>query len=145
MKNQILEDLKNAMKAKDKEKLSVIRLLKGAIQMEELDKKRDLTDDEVLGTIVKQIKSRNDSIKEFEKAGREDLIEKTQKEIDILNVYLPRQLTDNEAEEIINEAFELINPESAKDMGKIMQAVSPKLKGRYDMGKVSSIIKEKLN
>lgn len=145
MKNQILEDLKNAMKAKDKEKLSVIRLLKGAIQMEELDKKRDLTDDEVLGTIVKQIKSRNDSIKEFEKAGREDLIEKTQKEIDILNVYLPRQLTDNEAEEIINEAFALINPESAKDMGKIMQAVSPKLKGRYDMGKVSSIIKEKLN
>lgn len=145
MKNQILEDLKSAMKNKEKEKLSVIRMLKGAIQMEELDKKRELTEDEILGVVVKQIKSRRDSIAEFEKAGREDLASKTQSEIDILNVYLPKQLTDEEALEIINNAFDLIKPQSNKDMGKIMKEVSPKLKGRYDMGKVSSIIKEKLN
>ncbi len=145
MKNQILEDLKNAMKNKEKEKLSVIRMLKGAIQMEELDKKRELTDDEILGVVVKQIKSRNDSITEFKKADREDLISKTQSEINILNTYLPVQLTDDEAFEIIEEAFDKVKPLSNKDMGKIMKEISPKLKGKYDMAKASSIIKEKLN
>ena len=145
MRERILNDLKEAMKNQDKEKLAVIRMLKGSMQMEELNKKHELTDEEVISVVTKEIKSRNDSIKEFEKGHRDDLINKTKAEIEILKVYLPEQLTEEEALKIIDAAFELINPESSKDMGKIMKEVSPKLKGRYDMGKVSSIIKERLN
>ena len=145
MRNQILEDLKSAMKAQDKLKLSVIRMVKSAMQMEELNKKRELTDEEVIDVISKQIKTRKDSIKEFEKGAREDLIEATSKEIDILVTYLPKQLTDEEVMEIIEKAFDEIKPESPKDMGKIMKAVTPLVKGKADMGKVSSIIKSKLN
>lgn len=145
VRERILNDLKEAMKAQDKEKLSVIRMLKGSMQMEELNKKHELTDDEVINVVTKEIKSRNDSIKEFEKGNREDLIQKTNAEIEILKAYLPEQLTDEEASKIIDEAFELVKPESPRDMGKIMKEVSPKLKGKYDMGKASSIIKERLN
>ncbi|MBR3199165.1 MAG: GatB/YqeY domain-containing protein [Bacilli bacterium] len=145
MRNQILEDLKNAMKAQDKPKLAVIRMVKSAMQMEELNKKRELTDEEVIDVISKQIKTRKESIKEFEKGAREDLIEATSKEIDILTAYLPKQLTDEEVIEIIEKVFEKIKPESSKDMGKIMKEVTPLVKGKADMGKVSSIIREKLN
>ncbi len=145
MRNQILEDLKSAMKAQDKLKLSVIRMVKSAMQMEELNKKRELTDEEVIDVISKQIKTRKDSIKEFEKGARDDLIEATSKEIDILVTYLPKQLTDEEVMEIIEKVFDEIKPESPKDMGKIMKAVTPLVKGKADMGKVSSIIKSKLN
>ena len=145
MRERILNDLKEAMKTQDKEKLSVIRMLKGSMQMEELNKKHELTDEEVINVVTKEIKSRRDSIKEFEKGNRNDLIEKTAAEIDILKAYLPEQLSEEEVLQIINEAFDIVKPESPRDMGKIMKEVSPKLKGRYDMGKVSSIIKEKLN
>lgn len=145
MRNQILEDLKNAMKAQDKVKLGVIRMVKSSIQMEELNKKRELTDDEVIDVISKQIKTRKDSIIEFEKGGREDLVEATNKEIEILSAYLPEQLTDDEINVIIDKVFEEVKPESPKDMGKVMKAVTPLVKGRADMGKVSSIIKAKLN
>ena len=145
MRNKILEDLKNAMKMQDKEKLAVIRMVKSAIQMEELDKKRELTDEEVIDIISKQIKTRKDSITEFEKGGREDLVAATNREIEILKVYLPKQLTDEEILEVIDKAFDEVKPESSKDMGKIMKVVTPLVKGKADMGKVSSIIKEKLN
>ena len=95
--------------------------------------------------ISKQIKTRKDSISEFEKGGRADLIEATAKEIDILTTYLPKQLSDEEVLEIIENAFSEVKPVSTKDMGKIMKVVTPLVKGRADMGKVSSIIKEKLN
>lgn len=144
MRERILEDLKKAMKERDKVKLSVIRMVKSAIQMEELNKKRELTDDEIIDVISKQIKTRKDSIKEFEKGSRDDLIESTQTEIDILKDYLPEQLSDDEILEIIDKVFNDVKPESSKDMGKIMKVVSPMVKGRADMGKVSSIIKEKL-
>lgn len=144
MRERIIEDLKKAMKQRDKVKLSVIRMVKSAIQMEELNKKRELTDDEVIEVISKQIKTRNDSIKEFEKGSRDDLIESTQVEIDILKNYLPEQLSDDEIVEIIDKVFDDVKPESAKDMGKIMKAVSPMVKGRADMGKISLIVKEKL-
>lgn len=145
MRNQILEDLKTAMKNQDKETLSVIRMVKGAIQMEELNKKKELTDDEVIGIIAKQIKTRKESIAEFEKGNREDLIEKTENEIKILEKYLPEQLTLEEVTKIIDETFEEIKPESMKDMGKLMGKITPKVKGKYDMGEISKIIKEKLN
>ena len=145
MRDRILNDLKEAMKSRNKEKLMTLRMLKGSIQMEELNKKHELSDEEIINVITKEIKSRNDSIKEFEKGHRDDLISKTKEEIDILKVYLPKQLSDEEAMQIIDKAFEDIKPETSKDMGKVMKEVSPKLKGRYDMGKASSIIKERLN
>lgn len=145
MRNQILEDLKSAMKAQDKLKLSVIRMVKSSIQMEELNKKRELTDEEVIDVISKQIKTRKDSINEFTKGGREDLIESTSKEIEILLTYLPKQLSEEEINNIIDKVFEEIKPSSPKDMGKIMKAVTPLVKGKADMGMVSSIIKNKLN
>ena len=101
MRNQILEDLKTAMKNQDKERLAVIRMVKGAIQMSELNKKHELSDEEVIEVISKEIKSRKDSINEFEKGGREDLVKKTQSEIDILSEYLPKQLTEEELNDFI--------------------------------------------
>lgn len=145
MRNQILEDLKMAMKNQDKETLAVIRMVKGAIQMEELNTKKELSDEEVIGIIAKQIKTRKESIAEFEKGGREDLISKTESEIKILEKYLPEQLSDEEVLAIIDEAFSEIKPESMRDMGKLMGYLNPKLKGRCDMGNVSKIIRERLN
>jgi len=145
MRNQILEDLKTAMKAQDKEVLTVIRMLKGAIQMEELNTKKELSDEEVISIVSKQIKTRKESIVEFEKGSRQDLIDKTQSEIEILEKYLPEQLSEEEVNSIIEEAFNEIKPESMKDMGKLMGYLNPKLKGRCDMGNVSKIIREKLN
>ena len=107
MRNQILEDLKTAMKNQDKEKLAVIRMVKGAIQMSELNKKHELNDEEVIDVITKEIKSRKDSINEFKKGGREDLITKTQAEIDILSTYLPKQLTEEELNKIIESKKKL--------------------------------------
>lgn len=145
MRERILEDLKKAMKEQNKKELSVIRMLKGAMQMEELNKKSELTDDEVIALIAKQIKTRKESIEEFKKGNREDLIKETEEEIDILNKYMPEQLTEEEILKVINEAFDKINPSSIKDMGKIMGEVNPRLRGRADMGYVSSIIKNKLS
>ncbi len=144
MKNQILEDLKSAMKNKDKETLSVIRMVKGAIQMSELDKKRELTDDEIIAVISKEIKLRKEAIKEFEKGAREDLIQKNNSEIKVLEKYLPKQLSKEELIDIIDKAFMLIKPENIKDMGKIMQEIKPQVVGKADMGEVSKLIKEKL-
>lgn len=145
MKNRILEDLKLAMKVQDKEKLSVVRMVKGAIQMEELNKKHELSDDEVIAIISKQIKSRKEAIVEFQKANRTDLVEQNEKEIEILNTYMPEQLSEEEVNKIIDEAFAKINPISERDMGKIIGSISPILKGKADMGNVSKIIKERLS
>ena len=144
MRNQILEDLKTAMKNQDKEKLSVIRMVKGAIQLSELNKKHELSDEEVIDVITKEIKSRKDSIVEFKKGGREDLVEKTQKEIDILSIYLPKQFTQEELNDIINEVFTKVNLITPKDMGKIMKELTPRVKGKADMGLVSKMVKERI-
>ena len=140
---QINNDMITCMKNKDSFSLGVIRMAKGAIQLEKIAKKQELTDEEVISVISKQIKMRIDSINEFEKAGRTDLVEQNQKEIDILNKYMPAQLSEEEINIIIQEAFDKLNPTS-KDMGLIMKEVSPKLKGKADMGKVNMLIKEKL-
>ena len=102
-----------------------------------------MTDEEVISVIAKQIKMRNDSINEFKKANRMDLVEQNEKEIAILNEYMPVQLTEDEINEIIDLAFEKINPTSNKDFGLIMKEVSPKVKGRADMGMISSKIKDR--
>ena len=144
MRHQILEDLKTAMKNQDKERLSVIRMVKGAIQMSELNKKHELSDAEVIDVISKEIKTRKDSINEFKKGNREDLIEKTQKEIDILQTYLPKQLSEEELNEIIDKVFAKVKPESSKDMGMVMKELKPLINGKADMGIVSKIVKTKL-
>ena len=144
MRNKLLSDLTAAMKAQDKETLNVLRMVKGAIQLEEINKKHELTDDEFIAVVSKQIKTRKESIIEFEKANRTDLVEQTKKEIDILNKYMPEQLSEEEVLKIIDEAFNEVKPTSVSDMGKLMGYVNPKLKGKADMSFVSKTIKEKL-
>ena len=141
---QLSKDMVVSMKNKDSFSLGVIRMAKGAIQLESINKKKELTEEEVVAVISKQIKMRNDSIQEFTKANRMDLVEQNKKEIEILNKYMPRQLSLDEVNKIIEEAFDVVNPTSSKDMGLIMREVSPKLKGKADMGQVNAIIKEKL-
>ncbi len=142
---QINEDVKTAMKNQDKEKLNVIRMVKSALQMAKINLKHDLSDEEAIDVIEKQIKMRNDSIEEFTKAKRDDLVKQYKDEINILKAYMPEQLKKEEVIKIINDAFAKINPTSPKQMGLIMKSVTPQVKGRYDMKEISSIIKEKLN
>ena len=141
----INNDMKNYMKEKDSFSLGVIRMVKGAIQLESINKKKELTDEEIISVISKQIKMRKDSIVEFEKGNRQDLVEQNKKEIEILNKYMPEQLSMEEINKIIDEAFLLIKPTSSKEQGLIMKEITPKLKGRADMSLVSGIIKDRLN
>ena len=142
---KINEDLKEAMKNKDKEKLNVIRMVKSAVMLAKIELKHDLSDDEVIDVISKQIKMRKDSIKEFSKANRDDLVKQYETEVSILNSYMPQQLSVEEVNLIIEDAFNKINPTSAKQMGLIMKEVNPKIKGRFDMGEVSRMIKDRLS
>ena len=144
MVEKLKQDMIEAMKAKDKDRLTTIRMIKGDLDKEHIDKKREINDDLLIEVVNRGIKQRKDSIAEFEKGGREDLVEKTQAEIDILQSYLPEQLLEEEILSIIDEAFQLVNPEGPRDMGKIMKEVQPKLKGRADMKHVSELIKSKL-
>ena len=145
MRERILTDLVSAMKNKDKLTLSVLRMVKGAMQLEEINVKHELNDDEVVRIISKQIKTRKDSIAEFEKGNRTDLIETTNSEIKILENYMPEQMTEEEISKVVDEVFAQINPTGPSDMGKIMGTISPLVKGKADMGLVNKMIKEKLN
>ena len=144
MVEKLDKDMIEAMKSKDKDRLVVIRMVKAALKQEQIDHKKEINDDLLIDVINKQIKMRKDSIIEFEKGNRTDLVEKTQKEIDVLTAYLPEQLSKEEVEKIINEIFEEVKPESQKDMGKVMKEAQTKLKGKADMKEVSTIIREKL-
>lgn len=145
MRDKILKDIIEAMKSKDKEKLSTLRLLKGAMQLEEINKKGELDDTEIINLISKQIKTRRESIEEFKKANRLDLADKTEKEVEILSSYMPEQLSEEETLKLIEEAFNEVKPTSMKDMKDIMAYLNPKISGRADKGFVSKVIKEKLN
>lgn len=141
----IKSDMITAMKEKDSFRLGVIRMAKGAIQLEEINKKKELTDSDVIDIISKQIKLRKDAINEFQKANRLDLVSQNEKEIEVLNKYMPTQLTEEEIDKIINEAFDTVKPTSIKDLGTIMKFVNPILKGKADMSMVNIRIKERLN
>lgn len=145
MRDKIINDIMIAMKNKEKEKLSVLRMVKGAIQLEEINKKKNLDDNEVISVISKQIKTRKESIVEFTKGNRQDLIDQTEKEIEILNEYMPEQLSEDEILLIINKAIEELKPKAISDMGKIMKEINPKLIGKADMSLVSRLVKEKLS
>lgn len=138
------KDIITAMKEKDQLKLSVLRMVKGAIQLENINNKKELNDELFIDVVSKQIKQRNESLEEFNKAGRQDLSEKVESEIEILKTYLPKQLTEEEINKILDEAFAKVNPTSEKEMGLIMKEVTPQLKGKADMKQVSTMIKNKL-
>lgn len=144
LSEKINNDLKEAMKSKDSFRLGVIRMVKGAMQLEKPNPREELTDDDVIKVISKQIKMRKDAIKEFESAGREELVLQNQKEIEILNTYMPVQLSEEELDKIIDEVFALVNPTSSKDIGMVMKTISPLVKGKADMSLVSQKIKERL-
>lgn len=145
MKERLQKDLISAMKEHNRKKADTIKSVKAAIQMEEINSKKELSEEEMLSIVTKQVKLRKDAIKDFEKAGRQDLIDSYNEEIDILSEYLPKPLTMEEINSIIDEAFNVVNPKAQSDMGKIMKEISPKLKNRADMGEVNKIIKEKLS
>lgn len=145
MREIILKDIIEAMKSKDKEKLSTLRMLKGAMQLEEINKKGELDDTEIINLISKQIKTRRESIEEFKKAGRDDLATKTEKEVEILSSYMPEQLSEEEVLKLIDEAFNEVKPTSMKDMKNIMAYLNPKISGRADKSFVSKVIREKLS
>ncbi len=144
MVEKLKQDMVEAMKNKEKERLTVIRMVKAAMDQEHIDRKREINDELLIDVVNKQIKMRKDSIAEFDKAGRCDLSEKTQSEVDMLMAYLPEQLSSEEVVKIIDEIFAEVKPEGQKDMGKVMKEATAKLKGKADMKEVSNIIKEKL-
>lgn len=142
---KLKKDMIEAMKNKDKEKLTVIRMVKDALDKERIDKKAEVNDDLLIDVVNKQVKMRNDSLEEFKKANRADLIKQTEEELEILKDYLPEQLSEEEVITIIEEVINEVNAETIKDMGKVMKEVTPKVKGKADMKHVSEIIKSKLN
>lgn len=144
MVEKLKQDMIEAMKNKEKERLTVIRMVKAAMDQEHIDRKREINDELLIDVVNKQIKMRKDSISEFEKGGRSDLIEATQKEVDILMNYLPEQLSIEEVKDIISAIFDEVKPEGQRDMGKVMKEATSQLKGKADMKEVSNIIKEKL-
>ena len=145
MREKIIIDLKNAMKNQNKELLNVLRMVKGALQLEEIKLKRELNEEEMISIISKQIKSRKESVVEFEKGNREDLVNQTKREIAILEKYMPKQMDEEEIIKVIDKIFKEVNPTSSNDTGMIMGKISGLLKGKADMGLVNSLVKEKLN
>lgn len=144
MKDKILSDMKDAMKAKDKPRVLAIRLLRASIQRREVDERIDLDDAGVLSVIQKMIKQGKDSIEQFEKGNRLDLVDKENVTLQVLEEYLPKQLTDAEIETLLDDAFEATSAETIKEMGKVMGWLKPKLQGKADMGSVSAKIKQRL-
>ena len=144
MKDKILSDMKDAMKAKDKSRVMALRLLRASIQRREIDERIELDDASVLSVIQKMIKQGKDSIEQFEKGNRQDLVDKENVTLQVLEEYLPKQLTDAEIETLLDNAFEETGAETIKEMGKVMGWLKPKLQGKADMGSVSAKIKQRL-
>jgi uncharacterized protein YqeY len=141
---RLTNDMKQAMKDKDKLKLSVIRMVKSAVKNEEINQGKELSDDEVLTVLTRELKQRRDSLQEFEKAGRDDLAASARDEINVLMEYMPAQLSEEEIRALVNEAIQQTGASSKKDMGKVMGALMPKVKGRADGALVNKIVQESL-
>lgn len=145
----IMTDMKEAMKSHDKETLSTLRFLKSAIDLFKINNKMDRTespsDDTVIEVVSKQVKTHKESIEEFKKAGRDDLVENLLKEVQVLSKYLPEQLSEGEVRSKIDEVISSVKASSIKDMGKVMKELTPIFKGKADMKLVNTIVKEKLN
>jgi uncharacterized protein YqeY len=144
LKTQITDDMKSAMKAGDKDRLKVVRLIMAAIQQVEVDKRTELDDAAVLSVLEKMVKQRKDSVDQFEKGGREDLASIERAEIEVLQDYLPEQLSDEELNALIDEAIAATGAESIRDMGKVMGQIRAKAAGRADMGAIGAMVKARL-
>ena len=144
LKIQITDDMKSAMRSKDSSRLGTIRLLLAAIKQKEVDERVELVDADIISIIDKMLKQRRDSIDAFNKAGRKDLVEKEEFEVNVLQGYMPQQLSEKEVEEIIIDAIQSAGANSMRDMGTIMNILKPKLAGKTNMGDVSKKIKTKL-
>ena len=145
LKAQITEDMKTAMRAKDSVRLGAIRLLLAAIKQREVDERIELTDADVISVIEKMLKQRRDSIAAFESANRTDLADIEKFEVSVLQTYMPKQMSDDEISQIINQVIADSGAQGAKDMGKVVGLVKPLVAGMADMGKVSGLIKARLS
>ncbi len=144
LREKITEDMKTAMKARETEKLGAIRLLQSALKQKEVDERVVLTDDMVLAIIEKMLKQRKDSIEQYTAGNRMDLVAKEAFEVGVLSAYLPAQLSETEVTVILEAVIAETGATSAKDMGKVMNALRPKVAGRADMGKLSALVKSRL-
>jgi len=144
LKEQLFVDLKEAMKAKDTTRKNTIQLIRAGILQIEKDSRTELDDSGVFDVIVKELKKRRDALADFEKANRTDLIDEANKEIEVLLGYLPKQLSEDEVKEIVQQTITETDSHSMKDMGKVMKALAPKIKGRADNKLVSGFVKELL-
>ena len=144
LRDRINEDMKAAMKARESDKLGAIRLLTSAIKQKEVDERIEITDDIVLGIVEKMLKQRKDSIEQFTAGNRMDLVAKEQFEVGVLQVYMPAQMSDAELAMVLDEVIAEAGATSAKDMGKVMSALRPRVAGRADMGKLSGMVKARL-
>ena len=144
LKVKITDDMKAAMKAREAERLSAIRLMLAAIKQIEVDERKDLSDPEVISVIERMIKQRRDSIAQFQAAGRKDLVDKESFELDLLSSYLPKQLSDDEIASEITAVLAQTGAQGPSSMGKVMGLLKGKLAGRADMAKVSALVKAKL-
>ncbi len=144
LKEDLMADLKAAMKAKDKTRKDTITMVRAAIKQKEVDEKKDLSDDEVLSIISKQVKEKKNSIEDFAKGGRQDLIDATKAEMDILYGYLPKQLSEDELRDLVAETISRLDIHDKKDMGKVMKDLMPKVKGRADGKTINRLAQELL-
>lgn len=144
LKEQLMNDLKTAMKDKDELRKNVVQMVRAGVLQVEKDKKVTLDDEGVIDVIAKEVKKRRDVLPEFEKGGRTDLVEATQREIEILLAYLPSQLTEEELDKIVSETVAEVGASTMKDMGKVMAALMPKVKGRSDGKVVNELVKKYL-
>jgi uncharacterized protein YqeY len=145
LRERINEDMKSAMKARETERLAALRLLLAALKQREVDERVTLDDAGVIAVVEKMIKQRKDSIAQYQKAQRQDLADKEQYEISVLEGYLPKQMSQQEVEAAVAEALAQSGAKSPADMGKVMGVLKPRLAGRADMGKVSALVKSKLS
>ena len=144
LKDRIQQDVKDAMRAREKQRLATIRLITAAIKQREVDERIELDDEQVLLVLDKMRKQRRESISQFEKAGRDDLIAVEVREMEVIQGYLPEQLGNDEIAALIDAAMSDTGATSIKDMGKVMGQLKPKLQGRADMSAVSTMIKARL-
>ncbi len=142
---QIASDMKDALKSGDKFQLSVLRMLKSALQLEGISLKKELNDNEIITVIKRNVKQRKDSMEEYQKYNKTEEVEKLQKEIEVLKSYLPQELSEEKIDQKIEEAFTEIKPESMKDMGRIMKLLTEEIGSVADMGEVSKKVKMRLN
>jgi len=144
VKDRVLDAVKAAMRAGDKQRLAALRMVSAAIKQQEVDTRRELSDEDVLGVLGKMVKQRREALDQYEQAGREDLASRERDEIAVISEFLPQPLSESEIDALVDEAIAETGAASVRDMGKVMATLKPRLQGRADMGSVSARVKNRL-